>query len=136
MHLLALDFPPISHLTIWRDLGGGINKTVLIYFLGAILTILLFAVAGSKKQLVPTGVQALAESGIDFIREQVIMPTMGADGMGYLPFLTTMFFFILFTNLTEIVPFIQFPANARIAMPVVLALLVWVIFNVVGVVKQ
>ena len=55
--------------------------------------------------------------------------------MGYLPFLATMFFFILFSNITEIIPVIQFPANARIAMPMVLALLVWVIFNVVGVVE-
>jgi F-type H+-transporting ATPase subunit a len=134
--LLALDFPPISHLTIWEDLGLGINKTVLIYFLAVILTLLLFFIAGSKKQMVPSGAQAVAESSIDFVRNQIIMPTMGVDGMGYLPLLATMFFFILFSNLTEVIPFIQFPANARIAMPMILALLVWVIFNVVGVAKQ
>jgi F-type H+-transporting ATPase subunit a len=134
--LLALDFPPISHLTNWPDLGGGINKTVLIYFLATILTLLLFFIAGAKKQMVPTGIQAMAESGVDFVRNQIIMPTMGADGMGYMPFLTTMFFFILFSNLTEVIPGIQFPANARIAMPMTLALAVWVIFNVVGFAKQ
>jgi F-type H+-transporting ATPase subunit a len=134
--LLALDFPPISHLTVWRDLGGGINKTVLIYFLAVILTLLLFFIAGAKKQMVPTGVQAIAESSVDFVRNQIIMPTMGVDGMGYLPFLATMFFFILFSNLTEVIPGIQFPANARIAMPMTLALLVWVIFNIVGFAKQ
>ncbi len=136
MSLLALDFPPISHLTIWGAGPLGINKTVVIYFGSAIATMLLFFVAGSKRQLVPTGVQAVAESGIDFVRNQVIMPTMGVDGLGYLPFLATMFFFLLFSNLTEVIPFIQFPANARIAMPMVLALLTWVIFNVVGVIKQ
>ncbi len=134
--LLALDFPPISHLTVWRDLGGGINKTVLIYFLAVVLTLLIFFLAGAKKQMVPTGVQAVAESSVDFVRNQIIMPTMGVDGMGYLPFLTTMFFFILFSNLTEVIPFIQFPANARIAMPMTLALLVWVIFNIVGFAKH
>jgi F-type H+-transporting ATPase subunit a len=134
--LLALEFPPISHLTVWEDLGLGINKTVLIYFLAVILTLLLFFVAGSKKQMVPSGVQLVAESSIDFVRNQIILPTMGVDGMAYLPFLATMFFFILFSNLTEVIPGIQFPANARIAMPMILALLVWVIFNVVGVAKQ
>jgi F-type H+-transporting ATPase subunit a len=134
--LLALEFPPISHLTIWRDLSFGINKTVLIYFLAVILTLALFFVAGAKKQMVPTGVQAVAESSVDFVRNQIIMPTLGVEGMAYMPFLATMFFFILFSNLTEIIPGIQFPANARIAMPMILALLVWVIFNVVGVVKQ
>jgi F-type H+-transporting ATPase subunit a len=136
MGLLALDFPPISHLTIWRDLGGGINKTVLIYFLAVVLTLGLFFLAGRKKALVPSGMQGIAESSIDFVRNQIIMPTMGVDGMVYLPFLATMFFFILFSNITEIIPFIQFPANARIAMPLTLALLTWVLFNVVGVVKQ
>jgi F-type H+-transporting ATPase subunit a len=134
--LLALDVPPISHLTNWPDLGGGINKTVLIYFLAVILTLLLFFIAGAKKQMVPTGIQAIAESSVDFVRNQIIMPTMGADGMGYMPFLATMFFFILFSNLTEVIPGIQFPANARIAMPMTLALAVWVIFNVVGFAKQ
>ncbi|MDQ1519409.1 MAG: F-type H+-transporting ATPase subunit a [Actinomycetota bacterium] len=134
--LLALDFPPISHLTIWPEGPLGINKTVGIYFLAVLLTLLLFFLAGAKKRMVPTGVQAIAESSVDFVRNQIIMPTMGVDGMPYLPLLATMFFFILFSNLTEIIPFIQFPANARIAMPMILALLVWVIFNVVGVIKQ
>jgi F-type H+-transporting ATPase subunit a len=53
-----------------------------------------------------------------------------------MPFLITLFFFVLFSNLWEIVPFIQFPANARMAMPAALAILVWVVFNVVGIKKQ
>ena len=56
--------------------------------------------------------------------------------MAYLPFLTTMFFFIFFINIFEIVPFIQFPGNARIAVPFLLALLVWFMFNIVGIAKQ
>ncbi len=86
--------------------------------------------------MVPRGIQNIAESSVDFVRNQIIMQTMGPDGLGYLPLLTTMFFFIFFSNITEIIPFVQFPANARFAMPIVLALMVWVIFNVVGIVKQ
>src|SRR5947209_3559616 len=128
MGLLALDFPPISHLTVWRDLGGGINKTVLIYFLAAFLTLGLFLIAGSKKRLVPSGlIQNTAESSIDFVRNQIVLPTMGVEGMNYLPLLTTMFFFIFFSNITEIIPFIQYPANARFAMPLTLTLMVWII---------
>ncbi len=47
-----------------------------------------------------------------------------------------MFFFIFFLNITEIIPFFQMPANARMAVPLFLALLVCVVFNVVGVVNQ
>jgi F-type H+-transporting ATPase subunit a len=134
--LLSLDFPPISHLTIWGSGPLGINKTIVIYFFAVVLTLLLFFVAGAKRQMVPTGVQAIVESSVDFVRNQIILPTIGVEGMPYLPLLTTMFFFILFSNLTEVIPGVQFPANARIAMPLTLALAVWVIFNVVGVAKQ
>ena len=58
------------------------------------------------------------------------METMGEDGLKYTPFLLTLFFFIFFCNIFEIIPVIQMPANARIALPMFLALLVWVIYHV------
>ena len=48
------------------------------------------------------------------------MQTIGTDGLGYLPYLTALFFFIFFSNITEIIPGVQFPANARFGMPAVL----------------
>jgi len=137
--VLALEFPPISELVEWRSFGpGGLNKVALIYVVSALLTVAFFVVAASKgrRQRVPTGIAAIAESSVDFVRNQIIMQTMGTEGMVYLPLLATMFFFIFFSNIFEIVPGVQFPANARIAMPIVLAVLVWLIFNVVGLVKQ
>jgi F-type H+-transporting ATPase subunit a len=138
--VLALEVPPISHLVNWPEFAGsgplGLNKVALIYFAATFLTILFFYAGTRKRALVPTGVQTIAESSVDFVRNQIIMQTIGADGMVYLPLLTTMFFFIFFSNIFEIVPFIQMPANARMAMPMALALMVWVVFNVVGIVKQ
>jgi F-type H+-transporting ATPase subunit a len=141
MNLLALEFPPISHLINWpaiafEDTPFAINKPVLIWWFAALLTLVLFIIAGSQKKMVPTGLQTMAEASVDFVRNQIIMPTMGADGMRYLPLLTAIFFFILFSNWTEVIPFIQFPANARIAMPIALTLLVWVLYMGVGIVKQ
>jgi F-type H+-transporting ATPase subunit a len=138
MSFLAVDVPPISHVTIWGSGPGGINKTGVIYIFAALATILLFALGTRKKDaLVPSGIfQNAAESGVAFVENQVIMQTMGPDGLGYLPFLTTMFFFIFFSNITEIIPGVQFPANARFAIPAILALGVWVIYNVVGIIKQ
>jgi F-type H+-transporting ATPase subunit a len=136
-----LDFPPISHLTRWPDFlfegtPYAINKTVLIYLAAVVLTLAFFFAAGRRAQLVPRGVQNMAESSLEFVREGIILQTIGPEGMKYLPFLTTMFFFIFFANIFEIVPFIQFPANASFAVPLVLAGLVWIIFNVVGIVRQ
>jgi F-type H+-transporting ATPase subunit a len=135
--LLAVDVPPISHVTIWGNGPLGINKTIVIYGFATLATIVVFALGTSKKKLVPAGLfQNTAESGVAFVRNQVIMQTMGVDGLQYLPYLTALFFFIFFSNITEILPAVQFPANARFAMPMTLALATWVIFNVVGVVKQ
>ncbi|MCU1467048.1 MAG: synthase subunit [Actinomycetia bacterium] len=136
--LLAVDVPPISHVTIWGSGPLGFNKTAAIYVFATVATILLFAVGTRRKDaLVPSGIlQNSAESGVGFVRNQIIMQTMGTDGLRYLPYLTALFFFIFFSNITEIIPGVQFPANARFGMPLALALLTWVIFNVVGVVRQ
>ena len=78
----------------------------------------------------------MAEASLDFVRESVIMQTMGSEGLGWLPFLATMFFFIFFINIFEVIPVIQFPANARIAVPLILAVMVWFIYNIVGIKSQ
>ena len=138
MSLLGVDVPPVSHVTIWGNGPLGLNKTVGIYLFATVATALLFYFGTRKKDsLVPSGLlQNTAESSIGFVRNQIIMQTMGSDGLRYLPYLTALFFFIFFSNITEIIPFVQFPANARFAMPIALALMVWVIFNVVGIAKQ
>jgi F-type H+-transporting ATPase subunit a len=136
--LLAVDVPPISHVTIWGNGPLGINKTIVIYGFAMVATIVVFWLGTRRKDaLVPAGLfQNTAESGVAFVRNQIIMQTMGVDGLRYLPYLTTLFFFIFFSNITEILPVVQFPANARFAMPMTLALATWFIFNFVGVVKQ
>jgi len=136
--LLAVDVPPISHVTIWGSGPLGFNKTAAIYIFATVATILVFFLGTRRKDaLVPSGLmQNTAESGVGFVRNQIIMQTMGTDGLRYLPYLTALFFFIFFSNITEIIPGVQFPANARFGMPLALALVTWVIYNIVGVVKQ
>jgi F-type H+-transporting ATPase subunit a len=139
--LLGVEFPPISHVLEWPELAlegtpFAINKATILFLAATIITLAFFFLAGRRSKLVPTGVQNMAEASVDFIREGVILQTIGPDGMRYLPFLTALFFYIFFINIFEVIPFIQFPANSRFAVPLLLALLVWVIFNVVGVAKQ
>ena len=142
MNVLALDFPPVSHLFEWPDIlfDGtiyAVNKTVLIYLAAVVITAAIFLVAGRKNApLVPAGVQHIAESGVTFVEESIVMETIGPEGRKFMPFLTTMFFFILFSNITEVIPGIQFPANSRMAVPITLAIVVWCIYNVVGIKSQ
>ncbi|MED5600696.1 MAG: F0F1 ATP synthase subunit A, partial [Actinomycetota bacterium] len=127
MNVLALEFPPISHLFEWPEIAFhgtfyAINKTVLIYIAAVVITAAIFLLAGRKTgSLVPAGVQHVAEAGVTFIEESVVMETIGEEGKKFMPFLTTMFFFILFSNIFEVIPGIQFPANSRMAIPITLA---------------
>lgn len=137
MLVAALNFPQIGELVDWKKFGPlGFNKTALICVLSAVFTMGFFSLAGRKRALVPSGVQNVAEATIDFVRDGIIMQTMGPDGMVFLPYLTTLFCFILFCNICEVIPVLQFPATARMAIPLFLALITWVLFNFMGVKKQ
>ncbi len=129
----ALKFPPIGELVKWPSfLPAGFNKVALICFSATFFTLLLFFLAGRSKSLVPTGAANLVESVVEFVTDGIILQTMGPDGMKYLWYLTTLFFFIFFCNITEIIPIIQFPASARMAIPLLLAVITWVMYIVVG----
>jgi F-type H+-transporting ATPase subunit a len=140
----ALHFPPIDELVEWpglflKDTPFEVNKVVLLMWLGGLIVFLLFWSAGraaSSGRLVPTGVQSVVEMGIDFVRNDIILQTMGPAGLPWTPFLVTMFFYVFITNLFEVIPFIQFPVNARMALPAFMALMVWAIFNIVGIRSQ
>lgn len=135
--LLALDFPPVSHVIEWPDFGPlGINKIVLLMWVSALIAFLFMWSAGRNFKLVPSGVQNLGETFVEFIENQVIMQTMGKEGLSFTPFLGTLFIYILICNTWGIIPGLQMPVNARIALPFFLAMLVWVIFVVVGIKKQ
>ncbi len=140
MRFIAIDFPPVSHAVEWKNLFGGdtfgVNKVVLLMWLSAIVVFLFFFVASRKQQLVPVGVQNVAESTVDFIRNGIILQTMGEEGLSWTPFLLMVFSFVFVCNIWEIVPVAQMPVNARIALPMFMALLVWVLFNFIGIKRQ
>jgi len=134
--VFALEFPPLSHIVNWPGFVGDgqwweINKVVLIYLFAVIMTMAVFLL-GNKKQMVPTGAQNIAESAVEFIEEGIVMETMGTEGLKYTPYLLSLFFYIFFTNIFEVVPVIQMPGSARIALPLFLALLSYVIYHGAG----
>ena len=137
----GLHFPPIAELLEWPGIlfdgtAFELNKVGLIYLFAMVAPVMLFVLAIRKGEMVPTGVQTIAESSVDFVRENIVMETIGPDGMKFMPFLMSLFFFVFFANITEVIPFIHFPANSRMAAPAMLAFVVWVVFNAVGIKSQ
>lgn len=113
-----------------------VNRVTLYMLVAAAIVIALFVAAVAKTALVPRGVRNLVEVVVEFVREQIVLQAIGPDGMRWVPLLTAMFCFIFVGNIFGVIPGIQFPVNARMAIPAVLAAMVWVLFNVAGLKEQ
>lgn len=140
--ILGLEFPAVSQLVQWKVLWGSgpfaVTRITIQIALSVILVLGFFFIAGSKRKrkLVPTGTQNVAESSVDFIQDGIILQSMGEEGLKWTPFMLTLFSFILVLNFWEVIPGFQMPVTAHIAIPALLAILVWVLFNVVGIMSQ
>ena len=135
--MIALEFPPINQLLRWKDVAPSFNKIAVIAILAALIGCLIFALAArADAKKAPRGARNLAESTVEFIENGVIMQTMGRDGLGWTPFLLTLFLFIYLCNVPGVIPIFQMPATARMAIPAALALLVWVVYNGAGIKHQ
>jgi len=131
--MLGLTFPPINELIRWRDIFTNFNKVGLLAAAAAIISIVVFLLAANKDPMkAPTGVRNFAESTVTFIENDIVMQTMGRDGLPWTPFLLSIFTFVYLCNVPGIIPILQMPATARMAIPLFLALVVWVIYIVVG----
>ena len=108
------------------------DRVMLYMTLGSLLIITLFMLAARQRGLVPRGARNVVESIVDFIREQIALPVIGEEGRPWVPFLTTIFSFILVNNLFGIIPGAQFPVTSRMAIPVFLTAVVWILFILVG----
>jgi F-type H+-transporting ATPase subunit a len=131
----------VFHLFLWEpiafeDTPFEINRVVLLMFLAGAMTIGFFLLGARRRALVPKGIQFFAEEGYLFVRNRIAIDVIGPAGAKYAPFLATLFFFIFFLNLLEIVPGVTFPVTSRIALPAIMALTTYVVFNIVGIRKQ
>jgi F-type H+-transporting ATPase subunit a len=135
--VFGLEFPPINELLRWKDIFPTFNKVALIACLAALIGIMLFLLASRKDPMkAPKGSRNLAEVTVEFIEESIVMQTIGKSGLKWTPFLLSLFIFIFLCNIPEVFPIFQMPATARIAIPLSLALLVWVTYIGTGIKHQ
>jgi len=130
--VLAVTFPPINELIRWRDFAGNFNKIALMACLAAVIGIVIFTLAGNKDPLkAPKGVRNLAETIVEFI-EDMIMQTIGKEGLSWTPWMLSLFVFVYLCNVPGVIPILQMPVTARMALPLFLAVIVWFVYNAVG----
>jgi len=110
----------------------GITKHVLMMWIATLLLVVIMTIMARQKGDVPRGLRNFFEPLLLFLRDQVLMPNMGEAGLRYLPFLWTLFLFILVCNLLGLVPG-GATATANISVTAGLALISFAVTQFAGV---
>ena len=112
------------------------TKPIFLVFFSVILISLFFILASRKAAIVPSKLQFAGESVYSFVRNDLAKDVIGHEFMRFVPYLFTLFTFILVNNIFGIVPMLQFPTMSRVSFPYVLAIITFFVFHYVGVRKQ
>ena len=133
-------------------LNLSLTKAVLYLWIAVGLTTFTMVRIARRMQDKPNNVQTAVEAGYDFANSTIVRANMG-DGLAtkWFPFIASLFFFILFSNLigylplpintaepihilgAEIPAFAIYAATANISIPLVLTLVVWFSYQIEGV---
>src|SRR6266568_9216503 len=120
----ALDLSPTRHVVmLW------------IAALLCIVTTLLALRAHNRRTRLgraPSGFGNSLEAVVLYLRNEVILPNVGPHGNGYVPYLLTLFFFILFANLLGLVPYGS-TATGNISVTATLAIIAFFVIEIAGV---
>ncbi len=139
-------YPTVGHSTAdFGMFGGGITSfydfsmtknvvTMLIVFLFLAFVFSSVAKAYAKRDgMAPTGLQGFIEPIFLFIQDEVAKPFIGAKWEKYLPFLMSIFFFILGLNLFGQIPFFGGSnVTGNLAFTGVMAILTFLVVNLSG----
>jgi len=116
------------------------TKHVVMLLLGAvIITVLLIGAARAHVRHTnnigrPKGPATAIEAMVLYMRNEVILPNVGHHGERYVPYLLTLFFFILTMNLLGLVPFGS-TATGNIAVTAMLAIITFLVVEVSGMIS-
>jgi F-type H+-transporting ATPase subunit a len=114
-----------------------INRIILVRWVAVIALLLVFWLGTRRMKVVPGRFQSLVEMGLDLVRVNIADDLLGKkDGRRFLPILTTIFFLVLFMNLTGVIPFLNIAGTSVIGVPLVLAIVAYVTFIYAGIKKS
>ncbi len=126
-------FPPV----IFSIGGFEVNRIMVIRFIAVLAIVLIFWLGTRRMKIVPGRFQSIVEMGLDFVRVNIAEDLLGKkDGRRFLPLLTTIFFMVLFMNLTGIIPFLNIAGTSVIGVPLVLAVVAYITFIYAGIKKS
>ncbi|MEX1186441.1 MAG: F0F1 ATP synthase subunit A [Gemmatimonadaceae bacterium] len=112
------------------------TKHVVFLWIAAVLCLVVLiggarAHGGSKPDESPRGFSNVIEAVVLYLRNEVVLPNVGPHGDRYVPFVLTLFFFILFVNLLGMLPYGS-TATGNINVTAVLAFITFIVVEVAG----
>ncbi|MCC1490986.1 F0F1 ATP synthase subunit A [Cognatishimia sp. F0-27] len=136
----GLVFHPMDQFIIKPLFGDGavgmftITNMTLWLALAVVAIIALMVLGTSKRAVVPTRTQSVAELAYGFVYKMVEDVT-GKDGVKYFPYIFTLFLFILFSNFLALLP-MSFSPTSHIAVTAVLGFGVFIAVTALGFIKN
>jgi F-type H+-transporting ATPase subunit a len=122
----------------WPVIGGdsnwAITRPMVVMAISVVVLAWFFVTVAGRLTVVPSKRQWMAEQAYGFVRNSIARDVIGAkDFKPFIPLLMTLFTLILFNNVMGVLPFVQFPTMSRIAFPIVLTLIVYVVYHTVAI---
>ncbi|SNS17870.1 F0F1 ATP synthase subunit A [Antarctobacter heliothermus] len=137
----ALVFHPMDQFIVKPLFGDAstvgmftITNVTLWLFLSIVAVVLLMVLGTSKRAIVPSRSQSVAELAYGFVYKMV-EDVAGKDGLKYFPYIMTLFLFIVFANFLGLLP-MSFTTTSHFAVTVVLAMAVFLTVTILGFVKN
>ena len=128
-------WPPIHIGRFEIDLSP--TKHVVMMFIAATLAaiVLILAANGQRRHTAvgtaPKGLPNGVEAVVLYMRNEIILPNVGHHGEKFVPFLLTLFFFILFANMLGLIPYLA-TATGNIAVTATLAIMSFLTVEIAG----
>jgi F-type H+-transporting ATPase subunit a len=109
------------------------NRILLIRMLVVIVLAVIFWVATRNLKVVPTKGQVVFETITGFVRNNIIIESLGEkDGRRFMPVLFTIFFLTLGLNITGVIPGLQIASTGLIGQALIMAVVAYFTFIYAG----
>lgn len=127
-------FPPA---VLFPGTPFAMNRVMLIRVFVVVVLVLILWLGTRRMTIVPNRRQAAMEFVLGFVRNSIAYETLGEnDGKRFLPILMTIFFVVIGMNLTGVFPGLQLAGTAVIGIPLVLAVIAYILFIYAGVKRR
>lgn len=114
-----------------------IDRIWIIRVVATIALLTIFVVGARRAKLVPGRFQNSLEFLLDFVRVQIAEEIMGKENARrFVPMITTIFLSVLAFNITGVIPGLNMAGSARIGIPLMLAVWVFLTYWAVGIRKH